>query len=416
MLTGCNYFSNGWISMDNERRHELQQNELAGQIVKARTWIEPYVVPILAVVIAVTLVGIIYNFIQSQRSSGRSEATMELLFATAMDPVVGEDAEAYDRVAQNFAGTAPADIARIAKADIFLAQGIEALFRDRVEAEGRLADAVDAYQNVLETTSIGILKSRAQFGLAQAYESQGKLSSAIEAYEKVIQSAESEKMTQVAQSRIAMLKRPDTEAFVTWFGSQNPSDFDPAATPGMPSGSGIPGMPDFQFPGVEPVEGDSPLGTGAPSETMGNLLQGPLSSGTGSLPEGGEFTLPVEGQETTPATETPAESPAIVPPAPADPAGNQPAPGNQPVETPPAGEPAVSEEPATEEPATEEPATEEPAAEEPPVTEVPAPASETPAPQPQGDGNGGGDGDGDDAASGPQPPSAAGGDGQSSNR
>lgn len=409
--------------MDNERRHQLQQNELADQLDKAKTWIEPYVVPILVGVIAITLVGIVVNFVQSQRSSGRSEATLDLLFSTAVGPSGEEDPEVLDRVAKNFAGTTQAQMALISKADIYLAQGIEALFTDRSEAETLLKDAESAYEQVLETTDVSLLKSRAQFGLAQTLESQGKVDEAIAAFEKLAQMNESEGMTEVAESRIAMLKRPETQAFAAWFAEQKPQAFDPATPPGLPGMDQIPGMPSIQLPGMEPVTGDDgATGTSGSTSPLSDLLNGAMNSSDKPVEDNPAIQLPSETtsedspapaepaepavEETTPdapaSDGAPAEEPAAEEPKPEAPTADTPAP-EQPTESPaaetpaeqpasePAGEPAPAEEPATEPAPAEQPPAEDPA-----VTEQPAPQPET------GDGGSadGGSADGGEPSSG----------------
>ena len=322
--------------MDNERRHELQHNELADQLDKAKTWIEPYVVPILIGVIAVTLIGIVVNFFQSQQSSSRSEATIELLLNTNMDAGAGEDADAYAGIADKFPGTAPGEIAAISKADIFLAQGIDALFRDRKEAEDRLKDAVTAYESVIATTKIDVLKSRATFGLAQALESQGKLKEATEAYENVIKIGESDQMTKVAESRIQMLARADTKAFAAWFAEQEPNAFAPLTPPGMPNASGLPGAPDFQMPALPPLSGDAPAESTENTGTLGSMLDGPLNSGSQPLPENTEFSVP-DADAKPPTEDVPAEA------TPAEPAPTEPAPAEATPAEPAPAEPAPAE-------------------------------------------------------------------------
>ena len=149
--------------MKSERRHQLQQNELAGQIDAARNWLEPYLVPILVGIIAVTVIGIGVSFYQSQSASQRSDATLDMLFSTAVQPGVGEDPEAFAHVTEAFGGEGPpAMIAALAKADIYLAGGIEALFTDREEAKTKLEEAVKSYKQVLETARMPLLRSRAR--------------------------------------------------------------------------------------------------------------------------------------------------------------------------------------------------------------------------------------------------------------
>lgn len=331
--------------MKNERRHELQHNELVDQIEKARHWIEPYLVPGLVGVIAVTLVAIVVSFVQNQSSSKRSEATLDLLFSTAMQPGIGEDPESYDRVVTAFGDTASAEIAALAKADLFLTSGIDALFTDREEAKGKLDDAVKAYQQVIAETKVPLLRTRASLGLAQACESQGKLEDAIKAYGEVIANNESEALTTVAKRRIAVLEKSSTQEFVTWFDAQKPTAFDPALPPGLPGTGALPDFPDINLPGVLPptdatsnapaTESTSPLGI---TEMLNQAGGGATTTETAPATD---FTVPEGTPETAAETETPAGI------------------------TPPATETPATETPATETPATETPATETPATESP---------------------------------------------------
>ncbi|XZE54434.1 hypothetical protein SH139x_000398 [Planctomycetaceae bacterium SH139] len=385
--------------MKNERRHELQQNELADQLVKARTWIEPYVVPILVAVILVALISGGYNFFKSRAVSQRSEATFDLLFSTIAEPGGSEDAEAYNAVTTKFPETAAAEIAALSKADVYLANGVDAMFTDREEAKGLLDDAEKAYLQVTTESTSTLMKSRAFYGLAQTLESKGDVEGAKEAFQTVIDLNESEAMSKAAARRLKSLDSADIQAFVSWFAQQQPSAFDPAASPGMPSGTGLPGSPDMQFPGVAPpATGDGEVVPGL-TDALNNALGGTTSSEP--LPENPDIEVPAEGtpveppaandslievpaEPTEPAMDSPAsETPATEPPA-TEPPATEPAATEPPATEPPATEPPATEPPTTEPPATESPATEPPAT-EPPATEPPAtepPATEPPATEP----------------------------------
>lgn len=304
--------------MKSERRHHLQQNELAGHLGKARHWIEPYTVPLLAGVVVIILGVLVFGFFRSRSDNQRSDATLGLLLSTAQ-----EDAEAYNLVSTDFAGTPPAVIASLAKADAFLREGIEAMYTDRELSKSRLEDAEAAYREVIDETKTTLLKSRAYYGLAQTLETQGNLEAAIEAYQQVIQVHESEAMVQVAEDRIAALERPGTQEFVSWFAEQKPTAFDPGAPPGMPDASSLPEMPDFTLPGLNP------------------------------------------SAVTPPANPADATSEA----ADDDPAATEQLAAESPVTEEPVTEEPLTEEPLTEEPVTEEPTAEEPAVEEPAVEE-----------------------------------------------
>lgn len=305
--------------MNNERRHQLQQNELADQIDKARHWLEPYLVPGLVGFIAITVVVIVVGFVRNQASNARSEATLDLLFSTAMQPGVGEDAEAYERVAKTYSDTGSAEIAQMAQADIFLTGGIDALFTDREEAKGKLADAVAAYEKVLASTKIPFLKMRAQLGLAQALESQGKLEEALAAYKVVAGAKDSEGLAKVAERRIELLGRESIKEFVAWFDQQKPTAFDPSFPPGMPGLGGLPDMSDINLPMVPPPAGaaTAPAGSGAPASGAPSEATSPLgitellqNAGGGS---GGDAAA--SSEIGVPAADAPVETP----PAPAEP-------------------------------------------------------------------------------------------------
>ena len=357
--------------MKSERRHELQQNELADQLDKARTWIEPYAVPILLVVIAVTVIGMGYNFMTTRAVSDRSEATFDLLLSSNTLPGAEADAEAYNQVVTKFPESPQANIASLAKGDIFLSRAINAMFRDRDEANSLLGDAEKAYQAAMEGSTSNLIRSRAQFGLAQTAEAKPDLAAAKEAYEKVIAYNESEAMVELAKRRIADLENADVKEFAEWFAKQEPTNFQPAEIPGMPSGVNLPdqptiNLPDFGLPNA-PAEGSEE----EPAKSIGDAIGGQPSNQP--LPENPDIAVPDPNAPAAPAEE--AASGAEVPPA-------EPAAGEEPMTEaatpadPPATEEPAAEEPAAEEPATEEPATEKPAPAEEPVTEEPAPAEE----------------------------------------
>jgi predicted negative regulator of RcsB-dependent stress response len=311
--------------MKNERRHQLQQNELADQIDKARHWLEPYLVPGLVGFIAITVVVIVVGFVRNQASNARSEATLDLLFSTAMQPGVGEDAEAYERVAKTYSDTGSAEIAQMAQADIFLTGGIDALFTDREEAKGKLADAVAAYEKVIASTKIPFLKMRAQLGLAQALESQGKLEDALAAYKVVAGAKDSEALAKVAERRMELLGRESIKEFVAWFDQQKPTAFDPSFPPGVPGLGGLPDMSDINLPMVPPSAGAGTPAAGAPGAAseatsplgITDLLQNAGGGAGGDAAASSEIGVPAADApvETPPA---PAEAPAV-PEVPAEP-------------------------------------------------------------------------------------------------
>lgn len=383
--------------MKSERRHELQQNELAEQLDKAKTWIEPYVVPILVGVIVITVVGMGYNFWQTRAVGQRSEATLELLFAGAQLGQPG-DPEAYERVAERFADLSAAEMAQLSKADILLGRGIDALYRDRAEAEGLLEDAVQAYRRVGESTSSTLLKSRAHFGLAQALESRGELEEAREAYQQVIDLNESPAMVRLAERRLELCGSEEVGSFVSWFEQQQPVASGGVDVPGLPSDSGLPDLPTFELPEPGEREGDgADAATQTPPVTdpVTDTPADPSPPDDDAAADAAEVQLPPADAppsgdaetDSSPADPPADESPAVVPPpgdgqpAADEPAGEEP-PGDEPAGEAPSGDEPPGDEPAGEAPASP-PAPQEPAAEEPSGSDEPSGGA-----APSGDGDG----------------------------
>ena len=70
-----------------DRRHELQQNELAAYLEKANTYIEPYSKPILGVVLVLMAFGVFWSFYSSEQNADSSFATQRLIQETNIQNV-----------------------------------------------------------------------------------------------------------------------------------------------------------------------------------------------------------------------------------------------------------------------------------------------------------------------------------------
>ncbi|MGB0599101.1 MAG: tetratricopeptide repeat protein, partial [Rubripirellula sp.] len=302
--------------MKTERRHELQQNDLAVYLNKINKSIEPHS-RLIAVAVGVLFVAFIgYAFYSSQQTGNRSEATLELIEGAGK-----QDAEVLARINDSFPSTIAGQWARLYQGQGYLVDGMRALYTDRKEAEGLFQDAQSAFEKVLETGKDRLLVSRANLGIAQSKEAFGDLEGAKEAYEAVKAANESEAMVELANSRIEALSKPETEAFMTWFADQ---DFSPAvpspADPSLPPSTTIPGLPGFDLPILQGAmegaseERDLEGGISLP-EVGGETVSGEDSSQEGAKEE--SLQLPTGGttEEPAPATEEPA--PATEEPAPA---------------------------------------------------------------------------------------------------
>ena len=227
----------------NDRRHELQQNDLAIYLDKINRSVEPYS-RIIAVVVGVLIVGAIgLGFYNTRRIGDRSDATLQLIQATA-----NQDAEVLETVYQNYPDTAAGAWARLYQGQRYLSQGIQSLYSNRTNATDLLEDAQRNLKNALASSDDTLLQSRAHYGIACAAESLGNMDEAIDAYREVIAVNESEAMVKYAEERIKTLSNPSSKEFLVWFSDQDFSPADPSLPPSLPGGEMLPDLPDLNLP------------------------------------------------------------------------------------------------------------------------------------------------------------------------
>lgn len=248
--------------MNSERRHELQQNDLAIWLNKINKSVEPYTKPIAIVLGLLVVGGLALGFYRSEQMAERSEATLQLIQAAA-----GQDAEVLMAVSDTYPNTEAGEWARLYQGQLLLSQGIQSLFNDRENAEVLLKDAQQALRAAISSSKETLLLSRGQYGIAQAAEALGNLDEAIEAYKKVVEIKESDAMVEKAQERIDILSKPEAQAFVTWFSDQDFSPPDPSMPPSLPSGNQLPEMPDLTLPPLDLGGGDD----AAPRDLEGGI-------------------------------------------------------------------------------------------------------------------------------------------------
>jgi len=289
--------------MKSERRHELQQNYLADYLGQWINRLEPYAKSIGIGIAALVVALIGFGFYRSSQLGARSDATLELL-QNASD----SDPEALASVGQRYAGTTAGALAKLYQGDALLASGIAGLFEDREEAEGRLADASKLYEEIRGAGNDPLIRSRANLGLARAYESLGQVDQALSAYNRLVEINESEAIVKLAQQRIAQLKSPMTEEFLVWFAKQDFRPAAPAIPPGFPGADSLPDIPNFDLPDLSSLIPNTPLPTESADETAAEMTAPSAEDDAPAAPA---------------APATPAEPPASPEPAaPAEPAAD----------------------------------------------------------------------------------------------
>lgn len=312
--------------MKSERRHELQTNYLADHLGTAVNTGKPYATYVIGGIVVALFAALAYGIYSSQVAKANAAAWGDYYFNLGSG-----DAEIFQQVAQDHAGTAAALWSKQAWADNKLLEGLEQLYTDRKQAEETINKAIDSYQEVANKSYESDLKNRAAMGLAQAYESIGKLDDATKYYKQVAAGSQ-DGFAGMANNRLAWLASGEGKSFYEWFASVKSA---PVAKPNIPADlSKPPAAPDINFSEMP----KAPEAKATPTELPGAPVP------------------PAAPAPTTPAAPT---EPAVPVPA-----------------APPATEPAPPAPPAT------EPKTSEPKAESAPAATPAAPPAAEPADQP----------------------------------
>jgi tetratricopeptide (TPR) repeat protein len=257
--------------MSNERRHELETNDLAILLDRVNKAVEPYS-KLIALGIGAAFLGVMgWLFYSSQQTGQRSDSTLDLIQATA-----SQDPEVLMEVSQDYPGTTAAAWAQVYQGQLQLSQGIQTLYRDREEAEQLLNDAKSALQSAVAGSSDQLLRSRAYLGIARAQESLGNLEEAIAAYQEVSAIGESDAIIKHADQQIAALGDPKTKEFLTWFDDQEFAPSDPSLPPSLPGVGSLPDLPDLkltELPGGEAKDEEMELEDEPAEDSEGDTVE-----------------------------------------------------------------------------------------------------------------------------------------------
>ncbi len=339
--------------MNSERRHQLNENELAGALDKFNHSIEPYSKPIALGVAAFFVAVLGYGFYSSTKSDNRSDATLQLI-----DASITGDTESLATIAAKYPNTSAAAWARLYQGGQQMGIGFSTLYTSRDEAETLLDDAVEAYNQAMELSNDAMIQSRAHYGLAQIAEARGNVEDAIREYEEAMAVGESAAMVDEAKARIAALSSSQAKDFLAWFQEQDFSPAEPSLPPSLPGAGDLPDLPDLDLPPLDLPMDDLTEGDAADAETNDAAESG-------------------EGEAEEPAmTEEPAKTEAPEEPATEEAAPEEAAAEETTEET--AAEPAeeMKEEAPAEEAVEEAAAEKAPEVEETPATDEPAASDE----------------------------------------
>ncbi|MBX3423465.1 MAG: hypothetical protein KF752_18070 [Pirellulaceae bacterium] len=252
--------------MNNQRRHQLEQNYLANYLGIRLSRVQHLLKPALIAVAASFLGFLGYTAFQSLSTKQAAEAWTKFYFN------LNGDAESFEALANQY-GAAPAgQWARFSAAAANLQNGIEALYVNRQEGVGLIQKAI-AELGALKNSTTGDLRTQSILMLAKAHESLGELDQAISHYQSVVDATNlSELEREQVRDRVSFLLTQEAKEFYQWFGTLNPK---PAASPEIPGDLGSPPeSPTIQFdpdklPAI-PADGAQPT---EPSAAVDGQLQ-----------------------------------------------------------------------------------------------------------------------------------------------
>lgn len=295
--------------MKSEERHKLHENALAKSLIGVVESIAPYANAILAVILLVVVVFGVWRWWQSQSAYAAANAWDDLYRAVASNDTAG-----LDRIVEQNQGTEVASWAAILSADMHLASGCQDLFTNKATAGQELGKAVEKYMQVRSESRTPVLRERATYGLARAYEalsgtrkSEGELGKAIQHYKEVVKNWPKGTYAGAASRRLEDLEQSSTKSFYDKFAKHDPQ---PAFAPGgpgqplfdsksLPEGGAV---PDFSKLMNEAVKADKDEAKPVAEEAK------PAAEPTKTpAPEAKEPAAPAPAKEAKPAEKTPAK-------------------------------------------------------------------------------------------------------------
>jgi tetratricopeptide (TPR) repeat protein len=266
--------------MKTERRHELQENELANWLGDKLDVLRPYSKAILGVLVLAVVALLLVNFVR-----GRNERMSEAGWSAYFEAMTGRSPEAFEEVADTYPGTAAAGWAMQRAADLHLDEALQQLFQDREAAAQEIEDARELLQKILDTTDDPLLQQRATFGLAKCLEAQGDFEEAKAKYEQVVSRWPNTTFAQLAQQRIEQIQQPATRQWYSWFAEQKPARSpltDPGLFDDLPD---LPEGPNLNMPPAGQLLPGAPSGAPVGSETDGSAAPPDFNLDLPDLPD-----------------------------------------------------------------------------------------------------------------------------------
>lgn len=231
----------------NQKKRELQQNELADTLETNLEKIKPHLPMIIGVSTIVILATIAIAFWMYTRRSITESQWREYFVSSRFN-----DARGMDTVAEIFPDTTVGELALVNAGDADFAIGSNSLITNRDEYENKLKKAADRYKQVVEGASnqSPFAKMRATMALAYTYESLGKFSEAKALYDEIVENSPESPEGKFAAKCLVRINDPEVTAIYTAFNEWTP----PAQAPGVEGGTSLPARPDISMPADTPAD------------------------------------------------------------------------------------------------------------------------------------------------------------------
>ena len=133
--------------MKSERRHELEQNELADRLAHTIETIKPYQNAILGAVLLAVVCSVTVTWWLQKSATANETGWNEIYDILGEEPL---QTAKLDTAIKEFAGTDLAHFAAISAGDRLLIQACDNLFESKSAAEGQLNSAAEYYRQVLD--------------------------------------------------------------------------------------------------------------------------------------------------------------------------------------------------------------------------------------------------------------------------
>ena len=231
------------IPMKAERRHDLQNNELAERLAVLINKAGPQKNLIGGIVILAIVAIAAGSYL-----AGKGARDKAMGWADYFSMVDSTNSDGLKNVAAAYAGTPAGEWAENAVAFKHLGEAAQQAFTNRDESRDSYEQAKAAFQDLIAKASNDHLKSRAMIGLAQAHEGLGEIDEAIAGYKAVVESFPDSVLANSAAASQAALEKPSQRDWYTWFASQEPKT-SPLADPTLFNNmNNLPSDPNITIP------------------------------------------------------------------------------------------------------------------------------------------------------------------------